>query len=54
MFWFWEDMAYNAGPLVGPELFRKFALPSLPPGVRLAARRQGIKHIGLDSDGNID
>ena len=26
VFWFWEDMAYKGGPLVGPELFRKFAL----------------------------
>ncbi|MCL4506167.1 MAG: hypothetical protein M1434_11655 [Chloroflexi bacterium] len=26
-FWFWEDMAYNAGPLVDPRMYRRFALP---------------------------
>ena len=52
VFWFWEDMAYNGGPLVGPELFRKFALPHYR-RVCDWLRRQGIEHIGLDSDGNI-
>ena len=52
-FWFWEDMAYKSGPLVGPELFRKFALPHYQ-RVCEWLRSQGIRHIGLDSDGNID
>jgi len=52
VFWFWEDMAYNGGPLVGPELFRTFALPHYR-RVCDWLRRQGIEHIGLDSDGNI-
>ncbi len=52
-FWFWEDMAYKAGPLVGPDLFRKFALRHYQ-RVCQWLRSQGIRHIGLDSDGNID
>jgi uroporphyrinogen decarboxylase len=51
-FWFWEDMAYKAGPLVGPDLFRKFALRHYQ-RVCEWLRSQGIRHIGLDSDGNI-
>jgi hypothetical protein len=52
VFWFWEDMAYKNGPLVGPQLFRKFALRHYR-RVCDWLRRQGIEHIGLDSDGNI-
>ena len=52
VFWFWEDMAYKNGPLVGPDLFRKFALPHYR-RVCDWLRGQGIEHIGLDSDGNI-
>ncbi len=53
VFWFWEDMAYKSGSLVGPELFRKFALRHYQ---RVCGwlRSQGIRHIGLDSDGNIE
>jgi uroporphyrinogen decarboxylase len=52
VFWFWEDMAYNGGPLVGPAIFRKFALPHYK---RVCGwlHSQGIEHIGLDSDGDI-
>jgi uroporphyrinogen decarboxylase len=52
VFWFWEDMAYNHGPLVGPDMFRKFALPHYR-RVCNWLHAQGIKHIGLDSDGDI-
>lgn len=52
-FWFWEDMAYKSGPLVGPELFGKFAMRHYQ-RVCEWLRSQGIRHIGLDSDGNID
>ncbi len=52
VFWFWEDMAYKGGPLVGPALFRKFAFRHYE---RVCGwlRQQGIQHIGLDSDGDI-
>lgn len=52
-FWFWEDMAYKAGPLVGPELFGRFAMRHYR-RVCEWLRSQGIRHIGLDSDGNIE
>jgi hypothetical protein len=52
VFWFWEDMAYNGGPLVGPDLFRRFALPHYR-RVCDWLRAQGIERIGLDSDGNM-
>ena len=52
VFWFWEDMAYKGGPLVGPELFRKFAFRHYR-RVCDWLHHQGIEHIGLDSDGNI-
>lgn len=51
-FWFWEDMAYNAGPLVDPRMYRKFALPHYK-RVCDWLRAQGIQHIWLDSDGDI-
>jgi uroporphyrinogen decarboxylase len=52
-FWFWEDMAYKGGPLVGPDLFRKFAFRHYQ-RVCDWLRGQGIEHIGLGSDGKID
>ncbi|NLF03249.1 MAG: hypothetical protein GX601_19970 [Anaerolineales bacterium] len=51
-FWFWEDMAYNAGPLIGPDLYRKFALKHYR-RVCDWLHSQGIQHIWLDSDGDI-
>ena len=49
---FWEDMAYKTGPLVSPELFRKFALPRYRRVVDFV-RSKGVRFITLDSDGNI-
>jgi len=51
-FWYWEDMAYKSGPLVDPAMFREFALPYYKK-VNEWLRSKGIKHIGLDSDGNV-
>jgi uroporphyrinogen decarboxylase len=51
-FWYWEDMAFKNGPLVDPEMFREFALPHYR-RVNEWLRSKGIKHIGLDSDGNV-
>jgi hypothetical protein len=53
VFWFWEDMAYKTGPLVGPKMFRKFAFKHYR-RVCDWMHSHGIRHIGLDSDGNID
>jgi hypothetical protein len=52
VFWYWEDMAYKAGPLVGPKLYRQFALKHYR-RVNDWLHSRGIKHIGLDSDGDI-
>ena len=52
LFFFWEDMAYKAGPLVGPKLYRKFAFKHYR-RVCDWLHSRGIKHIGLDSDGDI-
>jgi len=52
VFGFWEDMAYKAGPLVGPQLFRKFALPRYKKIVDFL-HSKGVKFISLDSDGDI-
>lgn len=51
VFWFWEDMAYKAGPLVGPAMYRKFAFKHYR-RVCDWLHSQGIRHIGLDSDGD--
>ena len=51
-FWFWEDMAYNSGPLINPALFRKFALKHYR-RVCDWLRSRGVQHIWLDSDGDI-
>jgi uroporphyrinogen decarboxylase len=51
-FWFWEDMAYNHGSLVDPRLFRRLALPHYR-RVCDWLRSRGIRHIWLDSDGDI-
>jgi uroporphyrinogen decarboxylase len=50
---FWEDMAYKTGPLVGPQLFRKFALPRYKRVVDFV-RSKGVKFICLDSDGDME
>ncbi len=52
-FAFWEDMAYNAGPLISPRLVRRFMLPRYRKVVDFL-RGHGVKYIGLDSDGQID
>lgn len=49
---FWEDMAYKHGPLINPEMFRRFALPRYRRVVDFLNSR-GIKLISLDSDGDV-
>jgi hypothetical protein len=49
--YFWEDMAFKTGPLIGPNLFREFMLPyyrELTQEMRL----MGLKVFCLDCDGN--
>ena len=52
-FGFWEDMCYNHGPLISPELVRRYMLPRYR-RVSDFLRSKAVKYIGLDSDGQID
>jgi len=49
---FWEDMAYNHGPLLSPEFYRRYCLPFYRVMVDLV-RRNGVRVIMLDSDSDI-
>lgn len=49
---FWEDMAYKTGPLVGADLFGKFALPRYRRVVDFL-RGRGVPFVTLDSDGDV-
>jgi len=50
---YFEDFAYNAGPLIGPKLFRRFLLPRYR-RINDHLRAHGVRHILLDSDGNTE
>lgn len=52
VFGFWEDMAYKTGPIIGPDLFRKFALPRYRRVIDFV-RSRGVDFFCLDSDGDI-
>ena len=52
VFGFWEDMAYNAGPLIGPGLVRKFMVPRYRKVIDFA-RSRGVHYFALDSDGDV-
>jgi len=51
--WWWEDMAYNHGPLLSPRLFRELMVPRYA-RITAALRRAGIDANILDCDGRID
>ncbi len=50
---FWEDMAYKSGPLISPDMFRKFEMPRYRQ-ITDYLRSQGVNILHVDSDGNID
>jgi uroporphyrinogen decarboxylase len=52
LFWYWEDMAYNHASLIDPKMYRKFASKHYR-RVNDWLRSKGVRHIGLDSDGDI-
>lgn len=52
VFGFWEDMAYKNGPLLGPDMVRKYMLPRYRRVVDFV-RSRGVEFICLDSDGDI-
>jgi len=51
-FAFWEDMGYKTASLLSPEMFRKFMLPRYAE-VTQWVRSKGVKHVGVDSDGDV-
>jgi len=52
VFWYWEDMAYNHAALIDPKMYRRFAFKHYR-RVNDWLKGKGIRHIGLDSDGQI-
>ena len=50
---FWEDMAYKTGPLVSPDLYRRFCMPFYRTMME-RVRRAGVPVVMLDSDGCIE
>ncbi len=50
---FWEDMAYKTGPLISPDMFRRFMMPRYRQVTDLL-HKNGIDIIFVDSDGNIN
>ncbi|MCS7048119.1 MAG: uroporphyrinogen decarboxylase family protein [Verrucomicrobiae bacterium] len=49
----WEDMCYNAGPLLSPPLFKKYLVPQYQ-RITEQLRRHGCDVIWVDCDGKID
>ncbi len=51
--WYWEDMAYKSGPMIGPDMVRRFMLPRYEK-LNEVIRGAGVEVIYLDCDGDID
>lgn len=51
-FAFWEDMACKTGPLISPDMFRRFAFKHYR-RVCDFLRSKGVRYIFLDSDGDV-
>lgn len=49
---FWEDMCYKSGPLISPDMFRRFMMPRYRQITDLL-HKNGIDIIFVDSDGNL-
>ncbi len=50
---FWEDMCYKTGPLISPDMVRKFMVPRYKKITELL-HSYGVDIIFLDSDGNVN
>jgi hypothetical protein len=51
--WYWEDMAYRSGPMIGPDMVRRFMLPRYRM-LNEVIHAAGCEVIYLDCDGNVD
>ena len=49
----WEDMAYKSGPLISPEMIRRFMVPRYGQ-ITDFLLSHGVEVIHIDSDGNVD
>ena len=49
----WEDICFNSGPLLSPQMFRDWILPHMRPVMEML-RQHGIDIIFTDTDGNIE
>lgn len=49
----WEDMAFKNGPLVSPDVFRKFIIPYYKKLIN-CMKEFGVKHFFVDTDGNFE
>jgi uroporphyrinogen decarboxylase len=50
---FWEDMAYKSGPMISPQMFKKFMIPRYKK-ITDFLRGRGIDILYLESDGNVN
>ena len=50
---FWEDMCYNAGPLISPAMFREFLLPNYQKVTSFLVEH-GVELSWVDCDGNVE
>ena len=49
----WEDICFNSGPLLSPQMFRDMILPYMKPVMQML-RQHGIDIVFTDTDGNIE
>ncbi len=49
---FWEDICYNAGPIVQPQAFHDIVVPRMKRVNNRLRKELGVKYISLDCDGN--
>jgi uroporphyrinogen decarboxylase len=49
----WEDMCYNAGPLISPKHFRKYLMPRYR-RITDVLHKHGVDIVSLDCDGKIE
>ena len=50
---FWEDMAFKTGPLISPDMFRKFMMPRYREVTNIL-HSSGVDVTFIDSDGNLN
>ena len=50
---YWEDMCFANGPMISPEMFRRFMVPGYR-RINEVLHRHNVNIIGVDSDGVVD